>query len=73
MKSIEQLGEPETKKTAELEKYQAEPEKEPVNGIGRVLNLVAWRIECDTGRQNIYRNAIEIKSLKGMSYTYMYR
>ena len=28
-------------------------------GIGRVLNLVAWRIECDTGRLNIQWNAIE--------------
>ena len=45
------------------------------NGIGRVLNLSAWRIECDTGRLNIQWNAIKrvlpIKSPKGMSYTYM--
>ncbi|KAL5486660.1 hypothetical protein EMCRGX_G019170 [Ephydatia muelleri] len=29
------------------------------NSIGRVLNLVAWRLECDTGRLNIHWNAIE--------------
>ncbi|KAL5480106.1 hypothetical protein EMCRGX_G023728 [Ephydatia muelleri] len=29
------------------------------NGIGRVLNLSAWRIECDTGRLNIQWNAIK--------------
>ena len=29
------------------------------NGIGRGLNLVAWRIESDTERLNIHWNAIE--------------
>ena len=46
------------------------------NGIGILLNLVAWRMECDTGRLNMQWNAIErelsIKSPKGMSYMYMY-
>ena len=43
------------------------------NCIGRVLNLAAWRRECDTGKLYIHCNAIErvlpIKSSKGMSYT----
>ena len=28
-------------------------------GIGRVLNLIVWQIECDTGRLNIHWNAIK--------------
>ena len=35
LKSIKQLGEPETKRTAELEKYQAEPEKKRVAKMQR--------------------------------------
>ena len=49
-------AEPEMKQTAERERYKADPEKKRSakgNVIGRVLNLLAWRRECGTGRLSV--------------------
>ena len=48
-------AEPEEKRTAERERYQAELEKKRSAKRQRVLNLLAWRRECDAGRLNIPR------------------
>ena len=44
MKNIKQLGEPETKQTTELEKYQAEPEKKRVAKLQRYWKSLANRV-----------------------------
>ena len=61
-------AEPEKKQTAERERYQVDPKKlnanvikqtqkrnGPLKGnvIGRVLNVLAWRRECGTGRLSV--------------------
>ena len=49
-------GGPEKKQTAERERYKADPEKKRSakgNVIGRVLNVLAWRRECGTGRLSV--------------------
>ena len=62
MKSIKQSSEPEKKWTAEVKSIKQSQKRNELlkgNGIGRVLSLVAWRIECDTERLKIHWNAIE--------------
>ncbi|KAL5487249.1 hypothetical protein EMCRGX_G019828 [Ephydatia muelleri] len=49
-------ADPEMKQTAERERYKADPEKKRSakgNVIGRVLNVLAWRRECGTGRLSV--------------------
>ena len=49
-------ADPEKKQTAERERYKADPEKKRSakgNVIGRVLNVLAWRRECGTGRLSV--------------------
>ncbi|KAL5510020.1 hypothetical protein EMCRGX_G005485 [Ephydatia muelleri] len=49
-------ADPEKKQTAEREHYKADPEKKRSakgNVIGRVLNVLAWRRECGTGRLSV--------------------
>ena len=54
--SYQARAEPEKKQTAERERYQADPEKKRSakgNVIWRVLNVLAWRRECGTGRLSV--------------------
>ena len=49
-------ADPEKKQTAERESYKADPEKKRSakgNVIWRVLNVLAWRRECGTGRLSV--------------------
>ncbi|KAL5502939.1 hypothetical protein EMCRGX_G009800 [Ephydatia muelleri] len=49
-------ADPEKKQTAERERYKADPEKKRSakgNVIGRVLNVLAWRKKCGTGRLSV--------------------
>ena len=49
-------ADPEKKQTAERERYKADPEKKRSakgNVIWRVLNVLAWRRECGTGRLSV--------------------
>ena len=49
-------AEPEKKQTAERERFKADPEKKRSakgNVIWRVLNVLAWRRECGTGRLSV--------------------
>ena len=51
-------ADPEKKQTAERERYHADPKKKRSAKrkrllIGRILNVLAWRRECGTGRPSV--------------------